>query len=174
MSSILLLLLSSVTAFGHSNLSVNGNVPPRSADTGLKTAPCGNIARTATPKRFDPGSTITVQWQETINHPGHFEFSFSQANDLNFQLLKSVPDDQNNPIPAGGNPHQYTTTVTLPNVQCTACTFRLIQVMEENPAMPSFYYSCADIQLMPASASPPPAPTPTPAPAPPPGNNCSP
>lgn len=159
MSWLLMILLSTNQAHAHANLKVNGNIPPRSADTGLKVAPCGNIARTSTPKVLTPGSTVQVDWQETINHPGRFEFYWSNANDANFTLLATVQDNQN-----GTNdlPHSYSTMITIPSTPCSACTLQLIQVMTENPAAPSYYYSCADIQTQSVTTTPPPTPTPTP------------
>lgn len=146
-------------ARAHAHFKVNGIVPPRSGDTALKTGPCGNIARTSAPKVLQAGSDLTVEWEETIDHPGRFEIYFSPANDTGWKLLKQVQDTQNTPV--NGAPHAYATQITLPNEACTACTLQLIQVMTENPSAPSYYYSCADIQLKATSS---PAPTPTPSP----------
>lgn len=146
MSSLLILLFSSKLAFAHSNLLMTGNFPPRDASTGLKTAPCGGVLRTATSKAVQGGSVVTVQWQETINHPGRFEFYFSPSGDANWVLLKTVPDTQDTPI-VGTNYHQYSTQLTIPQTNCTACTLQMIQVMTENPAAPTNYYSCSDIQI---------------------------
>lgn len=159
MSWILSLLLNATVAHGHAGFVANTQVVPRSADTGLKTAPCGGILRTSSPTQLEPGATITVNWQETINHPGRFEFYFSQAGETNWQLLKTVQDT----LDDNAVPHNYSTTITLPNVQCTDCTLQMIQVMTENPALPSYYYSCADIRMGTQSV-----------PSPPPGNNCTP
>lgn len=148
----------------HARLRPAGNLPPRSTNAGIKTGPCGGLPRSANPTVLQKGSTITVSWEETINHPGRFEFYFSLAGDTGWQLLKSVPDDQN----GGGLPHQFSTTLTLPDVDCTGCTIQMIQVMTENPASPSLYYSCADIVLqtlsgpVPPPVEPPPSPNPDP------------
>lgn len=152
-------LLSSATAFAHVRLTAP---KPRNNSDGLKAGPCGNVARTATPTTFMAGETITVQWEETINHPGKFIFSFSPANDLNFNqnVLATIVDiqDQRNNLP-----HKYQAQIKLPNQACEACTFQMIQSMEENPAAPTYYYSCADIRLVAAgTATPTPAPTATP------------
>jgi hypothetical protein len=101
------------------------------------------------------GQTITVDWEETIYHPGRFEFYFSESGDQNFVLLKTVQNNQNNQI----LPHQFSTTLTLPNVVCQECTLQMIQVMLENPAAPSNYYSCGDMELK-SNGLPPPTPTP--------------
>lgn len=154
---ILALLLVSSVAGAHSRLKATTEIKTRSTDPGIKTGPCGLYPKVA-PAILTSGQTITVTWEETIYHPGRFEFYFSQAGETNFQLLKSVENTQNNTAV----PHQYSTTVTLPNVACDSCTFQMIQVMTENPAAPTNYYSCADMQLKGASSATP-APTVTPA-----------
>ena len=145
-------------ASAHSRLKPSTGVVPRSTNPGLKVGPCGGIARTATPANLMAGQQLTVTWEETIQHPGRYEFYFSAAGDLNFQLLSKVDDVQDNPA---NLPHQYTTTITLPFISCTDCTLQMIQVMTENPANPTYYYSCADILM---TGGPTPIPTPTPAP----------
>lgn len=149
---LILLVGESTDVLAHARLKIDGLVKPRSTNPGLKTGPCGNVARTTTPTVLTPGQTIDIEWEETIDHPGSFKFSFSPANDQGFDtnLIKEVVDTQNTaPLP-----HFYKTTLTLPNISCTACTLQLIQVMtDSNPA--SFYYSCADIQLVAADFAPP-------------------
>lgn len=140
-------LLVSQNLNAHARWTLNGSVVPRSTNSGIKTGPCGGIARTGTPKVFQPGSTITVQWEETINHPGRFEIYFSPANDANFVLLRTVVDTQNGGL--------NTASITLPTAPCAACTLQLIQVMTEDPNNPSLYYSCADIQLTGTATVPP-------------------
>lgn len=171
-------LFISESVFGHAYLRLP---VPRTNNDGIKTGPCGGIARTATPTVFTPGQVITVQWSESIQHRGFYLFSFSPANDANFNqyALKAVFDDQDNNVADRANPathHQYTTQVTLPNMECENCTFQMIQVMCDNPniaidpnnlidlANPvtpagcTNYYSCADIRL--AGNAPPPPPPP--------------
>ncbi|MGZ3690196.1 MAG: SCE4755 family polysaccharide monooxygenase-like protein [Pseudobdellovibrio sp.] len=153
---VITLLFMTEMATAHSRWSLTGNTPPRDNSTGLKSAPCGGLPRGSAPKVFQAGSTITVQWEETIQHPGHFEFYYSQANDANFTLLKTVADTQDDQ----NTPHEYSTTLTLPNINCSGCTLQLIQVMTENPAAPTNYYSCSDIQLTGSTATTPPVTTP--------------
>ena len=134
-------------ASAHARWALDGVTPPRNDNAGIKTGPCGGVARTTNPAVFAPGETITVTWEETIDHQGHFIISFSEANDVGFEqnvLIggpEQLPDDQNGtPLP-----HQFSTTITLPNVECDACTLQLIQYMERSM---SNYYSCADIKLV--------------------------
>jgi hypothetical protein len=156
-------LLVSSLAFSHARLKPGSATPPRNDSTGLKSAECGNVARTANPKVFKAGEEITVEWEETINHPGYFIIRFSEAGDKNFDahvLVAKFADTQNASISGPTAYHQYSTKVKLPNLSCDACTLQLIQVMEENPASPSKYYSCSDIKLM-ADKAPDPLPVPT-------------
>lgn len=160
-----LCVLFSSQGLAHSRLKATASVAPRSTDPGIKeaNAPCGPNPR-VTPKVFAPGSTITVDWEETINHPGQYEFYFSAANDANFVLLKTVVDTQDAGI-VGTAYHQYSTTITFPaGVSCDNCTLQMIQLMtDRNP--PTRYFSCADVRLT-ATPNVPPAPAPMPTPAP--------
>ena len=164
----LLTLLWSINGWTHAHLNSSTGVVPRKDNignipSGLKTGPCGGLPRIANPPTLQPGQQLTVYWEETIQHPGRFEIYFSQANEQNFQLLTTVQDTQDDQ----NLPHQYNTTVTLPNVTCTGCTLQLIQVMTENPASPSLYYNCADMKLgTGTSTTPTPSPTPGTSPTP--------
>lgn len=148
-----------VEALAHARIKVTGALVPRSNNAGIKVGPCGGLARLANPAVYPPGATIQVDWEETINHPGRYEFYFSQANDANFVLLRTIEDNQDT---TNDLPHQYSTTITLPNVTCDACTLQMIQVMTENPAAPSLYFSCADIRLQSNAPMPPPVDDPNP------------
>lgn len=133
-------------SYAHARWKLDGIVKPRTDSTGLKTAPCGDAPRTATPAVFTPGATITVEWEETINHPGYFRIAFSPAGDQNFDsyiLADNIIDTQDD----ANTPHFYSRQITLPDQACTDCTLQLIQYMTENPAVPTLYYSCADIRL---------------------------
>jgi hypothetical protein len=110
-----------------------------------KVSPCGSAVRTATPHVYTAGSQLTVQWEETIDHPGHYRIAFAPADDMGFDA--NVLADDLTDMQGGTLPHMYSTTVTLPTTPCDSCTLQLIQVMtESNP--PSYYYSCADLQLV--------------------------
>lgn len=151
------LLGSAPSALAHINLD-----SPADRDcTGEKTGPCGSGC--APPRTnvtaLEPGSTITVRWTETINHPGHYRISFDDDGDDAFQDPTSYDDIQESPtLPvlldgiedkSGG---QYEAQVTLPDVECENCTLQLIQVMTDKPPFGSgggndVYYRCADLTL---------------------------
>jgi len=132
-------------ANAHARFALNSATPPRSENSGIKTGPCGNYPRTTTPALFEPGQQITVQWEETINHPGYFRIAFSPADDLGFDqnILYQVQDDQNDQL----LPHFYSATINLPAEPCQFCSLQLIQYMTEVDP-PGKYFSCADIQIV--------------------------
>lgn len=135
------LLLATTTAWGHARLTFP---VPRNNNSGIKVGPCGGLARSANPMVVQGGSTMMVRWEETVEHPGRYIFSLSLANDQGFQnnILATIVDLQNNP---NNIPHLYNAQITLPDIDCPTCTFQMIQSMEENPARPTYYYSCADL-----------------------------
>ncbi len=130
------------SAFCHARWTLTGIVKPRTNATGLKEpAPCGGVSRTATATILESGSTINVQFEETVNHPGYFRIAFSSASDSGFDeniLAANIPEITSSRF--------YTQTITLPDIECSDCTLQLIQVMTDR-SPPTNYYSCADIQL---------------------------
>lgn len=146
---VLLIFVVPNSAEAHIRL-LPGQVSPRSDSDSLKVAPCGGIPRTNISTIFYPGTLVTLEWEETIEHPGHFRIAFSESQDAGFDqqvLLDNIID-----IPGYSDlPHYYRQTVQLPNLQCDECTLQIMQVMtDRNP--PSNYYSCADVQLSFASS----------------------
>ena len=140
--------------------------------------PCGGqplrSAATQAVTTLVPGSTYTLRFEETINHPGCFLVDFSPAGEANWQPLATVKHVGTMPNPSERAPRPYSQVVTMPNVTCTDCTLRVRQVMMESrggetaacpPAsladVPT-YFSCANIVL---AGSPVPAPAAAPAPA---------
>ncbi|MGD8641653.1 MAG: lytic polysaccharide monooxygenase, partial [Gammaproteobacteria bacterium] len=115
----------------------------------------GSDPRSTNPAVFRPGQQITVEWEETINHPGYFTIAFSPANDTGFadNILYRLEDTQNDL----NVPHFYSADITLPEVECDTCTLQLVQYMTERDP-PSLYYSCADIRLVAEDPDTPPAP----------------
>lgn len=123
-----------------------------------KNGPCGraNDSRGETINVFEPGATITVSWDETINHPGHFRIAFDDDGQDAFQ----DPPNENfcgTEMPiladciadlAGGGSTSY--DVTLPDIECENCTLQVIQVMTDKPPFGDgndMYYQCADLAL---------------------------
>jgi hypothetical protein len=136
-----LLLVVSLTAQGHALWDPNGLIKPRSNRDDIKTGPCG-VARTNTAVTLAAGSTINLEIERTIYHQGYFRIAFSPASDQGFDSNVLVER-----FPETSAQRYYSISVTLPDVECQACTLQLIQVMlDRNP--PTNYYSCADIRLV--------------------------
>jgi uncharacterized protein (TIGR03382 family) len=135
----------------------------------MKSRPCGRPGgtRTANVTAFRPGQTITVVFDEIIPHPGYFRIAFDPAGDDD--LGPPVADDPNAIPPTFTNPPDVLVLVdhipkvppppalmhgevpvTLPEVECDACTLQLIQIMTDKPpfdGLDDFYYQCADLVL---------------------------
>lgn len=114
---------------------------PRVADDNIKEnrAPCGG-PRGDTIHQLTGGEPLTLEFDETIAHPGHFELRFSESGDANWQML-----DAN--IPDQGGVGSYTHTFDVPMVACTDCTLQFVQVMtDRNP--PTNYYNCIDVEIV--------------------------
>ena len=167
------LALVSVSAVASAHIALKSPTARTTDQIQLKTGPCGQTtnARTANVTVFKPGQTITVAWDETINHPGHYRISFD-PNGTNFPNPKSFTDMDGGvnvlvdgiPDKTGAAPIAYSQQVTLPNVECNNCTLQLIQVMTDKPPYDpgptgnDIYYQCADLVLTNSDAGLPPPP----------------
>lgn len=153
------LLCSQQNAFAHARFSANKLLKPRSNDDGLKTGPCGGIAQLPLAQRTQivAGSKITVEWEETIEHPGWYRLAFSPNGSTGFDanvLLDNIPDktgsvSRNAPTTW----HRYSAEIDVPTTPCENCSIQLIQVMTDNPAILRNYYSCADVRIVAADAT---------------------
>jgi MYXO-CTERM domain-containing protein len=130
----------------------------------IKDSPCGvtNDARTQDMSRvteLTAGSTITVEFAETVQHPGFFRISFDddgqdafvppplartaiQMGATTLPVLKdNIPDT---------NSAAYAVEIVVPNMPCENCTLQLIQVMEDAQTWTEddIYFTCADIRIV--------------------------
>jgi len=125
--------------------------PPRTADQ--KAGPCGvaGSTRGTTVTTYAPGETITVEWNETVGHPGHYRIAFDDDGNDAF-VNPNMPDDNfaftlvDQITDRDGETH-YTQSVKLPTTPCANCTMQLVQVMTTAVPYNSFYFQCADITL---------------------------
>lgn len=147
MRTLFVLLLLTGTASAHVTLT---SPAPRTLDN--KQAPCGAAGSTRgkTVATYAPGAKITVEWDETVDHPGHYRLAFDNDGDDAFQN-PSTPNDHfastiMEPIADKDGGH-YKQEITLPMATCTNCTLQLIQVMTVEVPYNSFYYQCADIKI---------------------------
>jgi Copper acquisition factor BIM1-like len=147
MRTFLALALLSGTASAHITMT---SPTPRTTEN--KTGPCGAAGSTRGTKiaRFAPGETITVEWDETVDHPGHYRIAFDDDGDDVF-VNPNNPDDNfaftlMEPIPDKDGGH-YAQPITLPATPCTNCTLQLMQIMTTQVPYDSFYYQCADLTI---------------------------
>ena len=138
-----------------------------------KSSPCGTGQNSNVVTPLQAGQTVTLKWQETVVHPGHFRIALALKgrNELKDPVAKIDPLKNNCdsatiespvlPILADGvNVHteaqsevgkMWEATVTIPaNVTCDKCTLQVVQFMAEhafnNPGGYS-YHHCAELQI---------------------------
>ncbi len=125
----------------------------------LKQGPCGagaNDPRGPTVATFKPGETITVTWNEFVDHPGHYRIAFDEDGQDGFFDPASFDDVSGGPgVLIDGifdqNGGDYSLEVTLPDVECDNCVLQVIQVMTDKKPYGDgndLYYQCADIALV--------------------------
>jgi hypothetical protein len=147
-----------IAALGLASLFVSGTAyahiamtkpAPRGVDQ--KAGPCGKSGSTrgTNVTEFAPGETLTVEWDETVDHPGHYRIAFD--DDGNDFTNPNNPDDNFastmvEPIVDKTGGH-YTQSITLPTTPCENCTIQLVQVMTTSVPYNSFYFQCADIRI---------------------------
>jgi hypothetical protein len=136
-----------------------------------KESPCGGERGTPTGAvtQFRPGETITVRWEETIYHPGHYRIAFAMnraelidpvvtldANQIS--VSATIQDPPVAPVlldglfprtSQSGSPGTvFEQQVTLPNMPCMGCTLQVIQFMAGHGPPNYIYYHCATIDLV--------------------------
>ena len=135
----------------------------------IKSCPCGlggsnrvcNLAqdgsdpdRSERVTRVEAGSTLTLRFEEFVDHAGRFRVAFdpdgADMADFNQHILDDRPD------PAGTGGTVWEIPVTIPEETCSNCTLQLVQAMEvptdtpiADPAPISSYYACVDIEIVP-------------------------
>jgi BIM1-like copper acquisition factor len=137
--------------------------PPQRVEA-QKAGPCGAAGSTRgdTVTAYEPGSTIVVQWEETINHPGHFRISFDDDGEDGFVVPAGFDDfDSADTVLlddiADGPAGLYSAEITLPTTPCERCTLQVIQVMYDKPPYGDgndIYYQCADIEIRAGAGNP--------------------
>jgi len=138
-----------VSSNAHAHIALTSPAPRMTAQ---KAGPCGltGSTRGSTVTTYQPGQTITVEWTETVDHPGHYRIAFDDSGDDVFvnpnNPADNFPSTLVEPIAdkAGGT---YSQQITLPTTPCDDCTLQLMQVMTTSVPYNSFYYQCADIVI---------------------------
>jgi len=153
------------TAHAHITL-----IDPAPRTDAQKEGPCGTtgLPRGETVAVYAPGDTITVMWDETIDHNSHYRIALDLDGDDDLVAPDGDDDLYNSPTvlidgiydAVGG---RYTQDVILPDVECENCVLQLIQVMYGA----GNYFQCTDIAIRRGGGPPPPPPD---DPPPPPGD----
>jgi hypothetical protein len=143
-----------------------------------KDGPCGGdgVEETGDVTTFRAGEEITVEWQETVGHPGHFRIAVAtdrddlfdpevettngdgvSGNSISAEIMSPVAYpvlvDGLFPRDTVSSPQAtpFSTTVTLPDEPCENCTLQVIQFMSQHgPGY--FYHHCANIRIVAADA----------------------
>lgn len=124
-----------------------------------KAQHCGTSNSDRNPDRvttFAPGQTITVTWDETIDHNGHFRIAFNPDGDtFGIPPEMEVSTEGTDPLVLKDLIADGTSSaeITLPNIECDNCTLQFIQVMYDKPPYTTdedsddIYFNCADLRL---------------------------
>jgi hypothetical protein len=124
-----------------------------------KAEPCGhpdNPPGAGPVATYQAGETITVQFEEFVDHPGHFRIALDPTGTDSFTSPTGFEDFYNSPevlldeIADMGGGGLYSVDVTLPDAPCDPCTLQLIQVMNDGtwgPGTNDLYFQCADIVI---------------------------
>jgi MYXO-CTERM domain-containing protein len=124
---------------------------------------------------FKAGETITVEFEETIYHPGWFriavdkdpanfeEIQFPNTTDCNYDMDTVPTEPHGNVLVDGlakatsltGANRTFSEMVKLPDEPCEKCTLQVIQVMADAIHSPPgcVYYHCAEIKILPADGA---------------------
>lgn len=158
------ILLFAAPAAAHLGLD---DPPSRYGANVLKVGPCGMDGgeRTANVTTYRSGQTITVRWNEYVNHPGHYRIAFDDDGHDDFADPPCLSECDNrgmeielysdDTVLLDGiedmNGGDYSVDVTLPDIECDNCTLQVIQVMTDKPPYTiggnDNYYQCADLVL---------------------------
>jgi MYXO-CTERM domain-containing protein len=158
-SSTSILVFASLVLFAREARAHLDLLSPTPRTTSLKSGPCGagpNDPRGPTVATFKPGETITVTWNEYVDHPGHYRVAFDADGQDGFFDPKDFNDVSGGPgvlvdgiaDKQGGD---YSIDVQLPNIECDNCVLQVIQMMTDKPPYGDgndLYYQCADIALV--------------------------
>jgi hypothetical protein len=144
-------------------------------ETGIKSCPCGSgnsnrtcdVARdgsdanrsTDRVSRFEAGSTITLRFEEFVDHTGSFRVAFDPEGadfaDFNANVLVPIVPDPPGGAGNTGDGAIWEIQVKLPDTPCENCTLQLLQAMHgdmvnpvTDPSNISSYYSCVDLELV--------------------------
>ncbi len=151
------LLLLSTPAAAH--IEVTSHIT-RHGRNKQKTGPCG-AADGGEPGSniyvYEPGETLSISWNEFINHPGHYRLSFDEQGSDSFVDPATADERYSNEtvlldgIEDLSGVSEYEASITLPDTECDVCTIQLIQLMTDKAPYGDgndLYYHCIDVRLV--------------------------
>lgn len=152
-------ILLALAPVAHGHAFITSHVP-RTDQYDIKQGPCGlaDAEWGAVVYTYAPGDTLTLEWDEYIDHPGYYRIAFdpdggeglvdpSDFGDLYTNELVLFDDIADRD---GGG--AYTYDVVLPDEPCDTCTLQLVQVMTDKAPYGDgndLYYGCVDLVLDP-------------------------
>jgi hypothetical protein len=173
-SSACFVLLSGVAAAHITLLSPPSWVAEDYLGNPQKDAPCGGDSGmpTGSVSGYRAGSTITVEWQELVGHPGHFRIALAKSRDdlqdpyvttsngdgiSGNSISAEIEDPPTYPVLLDGlfprdmvdlpRAEPFSVDITLPMDTCERCTLQVIQFMADH--VPNyFYHHCADLRIV--------------------------
>lgn len=156
-------LLVAAVALGSSTASAHIELvspPARYTPNFQQDDPCGQ--RGSPPGKgsvatYEPGQTITLEFNELLDHSSHFRVALDLTGTDNFTSPGGFEDFYNSPEvllddiadTLKGGLHEV--EVTLPDTLCDPCTLQLIQVRTDDsawgPGNDDLYFQCSDIVI---------------------------
>jgi MYXO-CTERM domain-containing protein len=131
-----------------------------------KTAPCGEAGTASNVvTTVEAGSQLSVEWTDTIFHPGHYRISIApnqgdfvdpvpvvNAGNCESAAIESTPTlptiaDGVYPHTTGSSGMARAYSITVPMMSCANCTLQLVQFMASH-APPCFYHQCATLRIV--------------------------
>ena len=131
-----------------------------------KAGPCGEAGTASgVVTTVEAGSQLSVEWTDTIFHPGHYRISIAPNQGdfvtptavVNAGNCESAPIESPAVLPTivdGLYPHttgssgmQRTASITVPMMSCETCTLQLLQFMSAH-SPPCFYFQCATLRIV--------------------------
>jgi MYXO-CTERM domain-containing protein len=163
----LALMLSADTALAHIKLiSPTSWQVTDALGNPQKVGPCGEAGTASNVvTTVEAGSQLSVEWVDTVAHPGHYRISI--APDMKDIITptpvvvqndcKSAPIESNPVLPTvadgvfphttGTNGMVRTYAITVPMTSCADCTLQLMQFMASHTP-PCFYFQCAKLRIV--------------------------
>ncbi|MFT6395324.1 MAG: hypothetical protein ACJAYU_000066, partial [Bradymonadia bacterium] len=128
----------------------------------IKDGPCGldGSTRGDVTHTFEAGSTIQLEWDEFVAHPGYYRIAFDADGQDDFVDPADYNDLYTNDSVLVDDlfPHErnevdgtWVYELELPNTPCTNCTLQLVQMMTDKPpyvvGTNDLYFNCLDLVL---------------------------